>query len=39
MMDLFYKGLLTPQGAAEFDKNRDSLPTKELGNEEKFFID
>ena len=39
MIDLFYKGLLTPQGAAEFDKNRDFLPTKELGNEEKFFID
>ena len=39
MIDLFYKGLLTPQGAAEFDKNKDFLPTKELGNEEKFFID
>ncbi len=39
MMDLFYKGLLTPQGAAEFDKSRDVVPTKELGYEEKFFID
>ncbi len=39
MMDLFYKGLLTPQGAAQFDKNKDLLTTKEPGNEEKFFID
>ncbi|MFW6208659.1 MAG: TetR/AcrR family transcriptional regulator [Spirochaetota bacterium] len=38
LVDLFYKGLLTPQGAAEFDQNKDVLPPKELGNEEKFFI-
>lgn len=38
MMDLFYKGLLTAQGAAEFDKNRDLLPTQELRYEEQFFI-
>ena len=39
MIDLFYKGILTHQGALEFDKSKNQIPTKEPGNEERFFID
>jgi hypothetical protein len=39
LLDVFYKGLLTPQGVEELDETSEFSPKKELGNEEKFFID
>ena len=39
LLDVFYKGLLTPQGVGELDENSEFMPKKELGNEEKLFID
>lgn len=39
LLDVFYKGLLTPQGVEELDENSEFKPKQELGNEEKLFIE